>query len=76
MFPFSRGDQPAKNVIKLFPNESSSIDEKIIQTQESSADNISKRFLHLCVFVKHSESENERGEYSCDRATDPPVRDE
>ena len=47
MFPFCAWDEPAEDIIKLFPNKSSSVDEKIVQAKESSANNVTKWFLHL-----------------------------
>jgi len=47
MFPFCAWDEPAENIVKLFPNKSSSVDEKIVQAKEGSANDITEWLLHL-----------------------------
>jgi hypothetical protein len=38
VFPFSTGNEPAKNIIELFPHKSSSIDKEVEESKEDSLD--------------------------------------
>jgi hypothetical protein len=61
VLPFSTGDEPAKNVIELFPNKSSSIDEDIVQAKDNSLSYVFDRLFQRCVFVKNKyDQENGR----------------
>jgi hypothetical protein len=53
MLPFGAGDEPAKDVVELFPNESSSVNQDIVQAQENSLCYVFEGLFQRSVFVEN-----------------------